>query len=160
MLQLSEVLEMQSAKLRRDALQLINATVSGTATTMFWDVMDGIEEDVNMKEMEEAQSLGEVMRLHKANKEDVPAITKSQADAAEAEAFEAMEEDIDNESTTSSNVGVEAKKKTLTQLRVFNSTSPYLSGNASFSPSDLQSAGPFPLYLVVDGRSLVADDRL
>ena len=49
MLQLSGVLEMQSAKLHRDALRMIDATIAGTATTMFWDIMESffmVEEDV------------------------------------------------------------------------------------------------------------------
>ena len=123
MLQLSGVLEMQSAKLRRDALRLIDATIAGTATTMFWDVMEsffGVEEDVETKELEEAQSLGEVMKIHKANKESVPTVSKDQADSEDTQLMEEIEEDldVDSVSTSGSQVGVGAKKKTLTQLKV------------------------------------------
>ena len=123
MLQLSGVLEMQSAKLRRDALRMIDATITGTATNMFWNVMEsffGVEEDVDTKELEEAQSLGEVMKIHKANKESVPTVSKDQADSEDIQLMEENEEDFDTESvsTSGSQVGIGAKKKTLAQLKV------------------------------------------
>ena len=125
MLQLSGVLEMQSLRLKRDALKLMNATVCGTATSAMWSVLEnyfGIEEDVEEKELEEAQSLAEMLRIQRGEaKEDVPALTKQQADSEEAALAEEADDAADTESvassTTSSTVGVGAKRKTLTALK-------------------------------------------
>ena len=130
MLQLSGVLEMQGQRLRRDALKLINATLAGTATTNLWNLLEsyfGQEEEIDAKELEEAQSLRELLNLQRGDKDDdVPAISKEQADAEDMEAAakaadeEAQEEDDDasvSSSTSSPVVGVGAKRKTLTELK-------------------------------------------
>ena len=116
---------MQSLRLKRDALKLMNATV---ATSAMWSVLEnyfGIEEDVEEKALEEAQSLAEILRIQRGDdKEDVPAMTKQQADSEEAAIAEEIEDAADSEdqesvpsSTTSSAVGVGTERKTLTALK-------------------------------------------
>ena len=127
MLQLSGVLEIQSCRLKRDALKLMNAVVSGSAASTMWSVLEnyfGMEEDIEEKEMEEAQSLAEMLKIQRGDKEPVPSITKEQADKEETEAAAkdaTVEDDDEMESIASlagsSAVGVGAKKKTLTELK-------------------------------------------
>ena len=129
MLQLSGVLEMQSLRLKRDALKMMNATVSGTPAENLWSVLEnyfGIEEDIKERELDEAQSLGEMLRsLREEDDEDVPAMRKDQADeedeamAREVEMIEGDEDDVESiaSSQASSNVGIGAKRKTLSQLK-------------------------------------------
>ena len=108
MLQLSGVLEIQSCRLKRDALKLMNAVVSGSAASTMWSVLEnyfGMEEDVEDKEMEEAQSLAEMLKIQRGDKETVPSITKEQADKEETEATAkdiTAEDDDEMESIASS----------------------------------------------------------
>ena len=83
-----------------------------------------MEEDVEDKEMEEAQSLAEMLKIQRGDKETVPSITKEQADREETEAAakDVTAEDDDEmesiaSSASSSTVGVGAKKKTLSELK-------------------------------------------
>ena len=80
MLQISGVLEIRSHQLRRDGLKLINATICGTATTEFWHLMEsyfGIEEDIEVAALEDAQSLAEIVAQKKAwAEENVPSVSK------------------------------------------------------------------------------------
>ena len=72
MLQLSGVLETHSLQLRREALKLINATICGIATTDLWKVLEsffGVDEDSDESALEDAQSLAEVLKLCKEEKE-------------------------------------------------------------------------------------------
>ena len=72
MLQLSGVLETRSLQLQREVLKLINATICGTATTDLWKVLEsffGVDEDPDESTLEDAQSLAEVLKLHKEEKE-------------------------------------------------------------------------------------------
>ena len=83
MLQLSGVLETCSLQLRREVLKLINATICGTATTDLWKVLEsffGVDEDPDESTLEDAQSLAEVLKLCKEEKEtSTPSIRKDVA---------------------------------------------------------------------------------
>ena len=95
MLQLSGVLEMQSLRLKRDALKMMNATVSGTPAENLWSVLEnyfGIEEDIKERELDEAQSLGEMLKsLREEDDESVPAMRKEQADEEDEAMAKCME---------------------------------------------------------------------
>ena len=72
MLQFSSLLELQAHKLRRDALQVINAAISGSATTNFWNLMEnffGVDEDPSKSLMEDAASMVAIMKACKAEQE-------------------------------------------------------------------------------------------
>ena len=72
MLQFSSLLELQAHKLRRDALQVINAAISGSATTNFWNLMEnffGVDEDPSESLMEDAASMVAIMKARKAEQE-------------------------------------------------------------------------------------------
>ena len=60
------------------------------------------------------------MKIHKANKESVPTVSKDQADSKDIQLMEENEEEFDTESVSASGsqVGIGAKKKTLAQLKV------------------------------------------
>ena len=123
MLLFSSVLEMQAHHLRRDALRVVNATLSGTATTGFWTLLEGffgVDEDPALASLEDAASLAEALHLYRAEKEkdaqvaslSVPAENVTD-DPDEPEA----EEILDTESTTSSQLMGEACLKTLSQSK-------------------------------------------
>ena len=60
MLQMLGVLEVQAAKLRRDALQMLLGTIFGTATSNLWKLLEhyfGIVEDPDKEKAAEASSL-------------------------------------------------------------------------------------------------------
>ena len=94
-----------------------------------WSVLEnyfGIEEDIKERELDEAQSLGEMLKsLREEDDESVPAMRKEQADeedeamAREVEMMEGDEDDVESiaSSQASSSVGVGAKRKTLSQLK-------------------------------------------
>ena len=70
MLQMSGVLEVQVAKLRRDALRMLLGTILGTATSNLWRLLEhffGVAEDPDEEKAAEASSL---MSLLKAQKEE------------------------------------------------------------------------------------------
>ena len=70
MLQMSGVLEVQAAKLRRDTLHMLLGTISGTATSNLWRLLEyffGVSEDPDEEKAAEASSL---MNLLKAQKEE------------------------------------------------------------------------------------------
>ena len=122
MLQLSSVLEMQAHRLRRDALRTVNATLSGTATTGLWSLLEGffgVDEDPGLASLEDAASLAETLRLRCLEKEkDSKAASlsvpkESIADPEEPE----VEEILDSESTTSSQLFEGARPKTLGQIK-------------------------------------------
>ena len=72
MLQFSSLLELQAHKLWRDALQVINAAISGLATMNFWNLMEnffGVDEDPSESLMEDAASMVTIMKAHKAEQE-------------------------------------------------------------------------------------------
>ena len=84
MLQLSGVLETCSLQLRHEVLKLINATICGTATTELWRVLESffrVNEDPDESTLEDAQSLAEVLKLRKEEKEsNTPSIQKDVAE--------------------------------------------------------------------------------
>ena len=88
MLQLSGVLETCSLQFQREALKLINATICGTTTTDLWKVLEsffGVDEDSDESTLEDAQSLAEVLKLHKEEKEtSIPSIRKDVAESTPA----------------------------------------------------------------------------
>ena len=122
MLLFSSVLEMQAHRLRRDALRVVNATLSETATTGFWTLLEGffgVDEDPGLASLEDAASLAEALCLCKAEKEkdaqvaylSVPAeIVAEDPDEPETE------EILDSASTTSSQL-TGARPKTLSQIK-------------------------------------------
>ena len=60
MLQMSGILEVQAAKLRKDALQMLLGTISGTAMSNLWKLLEhffGITEDPDEEKAAEASSL-------------------------------------------------------------------------------------------------------
>ena len=70
MLQMLGVLEVQAAKLRRDALHMLLGTISGTATSNLWKLLEhffGIAKDPDEEKAAEASSL---INLLKAQKEE------------------------------------------------------------------------------------------
>ena len=106
----------------------MNAVVCGSAAGTMWSVLEnyfGMEEDVDEKEMVEAQSLAEMLKIQQSDdKEPVPSISKEQADKEETEAAaeDAAAEDKEEvesiaSSASSSAVRIGAKKKTLSELK-------------------------------------------
>ena len=83
MLQISGVLEVRSHQLRRHALKTINATICGTATTEFWQLMEsyfGVDEDEDEAALEDTQSLVDILAERKAwATEKVPSVPKESA---------------------------------------------------------------------------------
>ena len=113
MLQFSSLLELQAHKLRRDALQVINAAISGSATTNFWNLMEnffGVDEDPSESLMEDAASMVAIMKARKAELE------KDEKAQALSVSKEEEEELLDTASTTSS-VASGARPKSLSQLK-------------------------------------------
>ena len=72
MLEVSSVLEMQSLRLRFDALRILQATLCGTATTNLWGLLEnffGVDENVKEKAIAEARSLQRILRIHREERE-------------------------------------------------------------------------------------------
>ena len=74
MLQMSGALEIQAAKLRRDALRMLLGTVSGTVTSNLWKLLEhffGVDEDPEETQAMEASSLSHLLCLQcKEHKKD------------------------------------------------------------------------------------------
>ena len=90
-------MEAQAQKLRRDALRLQTATLCGTATTNFLDIMEsffGVEEDEAEAELEDAASMTAFVR---ANKEERARDAKSKSLAVSKEVVESEEVDIEED---------------------------------------------------------------
>ena len=121
MLLFSSVLEMQAQRLRRDALRTINATLSGTATTGFWTLMEsffGVDEDPALASLEDAASLAEALHLRKAEKEKDVQVASLSVPAENVDDPDELETEIlDTASTTSSQLASGARPKTLSQLK-------------------------------------------
>ena len=88
MLQMSGALEIHAAKMRRQALSLLLGTVSGSATTNLWKLLEhyfGVDEDPEEAEVAEAASLAHLLKAQKEERDlDTAAarkaILKSKAD--------------------------------------------------------------------------------
>ena len=117
MLQFLSLLELQAHKLHRDALQVINAAISGSATTNFWNLMEnffGVDEDPSESLMEDAASMVAIMKARKAEQE------KDEKAQGLSVSKEEEEELLDTASTTSSVVSG-ARPKTLSQMKTQHS---------------------------------------
>ena len=113
MLQFSSLLELQAHKLRQDALQVINTTISGSATTNFWNLMEnffGVDKDPSESLIENAASMVAIMKARKAEQE------KDEKAQALSVSKEEEEELLDTASTTSS-IASSARPKTLSQMK-------------------------------------------
>ena len=113
MLQFSILLELQAHKLHWDALQVINAAISGSATTNFWNLMEnffGVDEDPSESLMGDAASMVAIMKARKAKQE------KEEKAQSLSISKEEEEELLDTASTTSS-VASGARPKTLSQIK-------------------------------------------
>ena len=123
MLLFSSVLEMQAQRLCRDALRVVNATLSGTATTSFWTLLKsffGVDEDPGLGSLEDAASLAEALHLRKAEKEKDAQVASLSVPAENVEDNPdepETEEILDSASTTSSQLVGGARPKTLSQLK-------------------------------------------
>ena len=65
LLQFSGLLETQAQKLQRDALKLINATITGTATTNLWQLLEGffgVDEEPEEEDLQDTASLAATLR--------------------------------------------------------------------------------------------------
>ena len=72
LLQFSRCLEAQAHKLRRDALKLVNSTISGTLTTNLWQLLEsffGVDEYAEEEELEDAASLTTTIHTRKQDQE-------------------------------------------------------------------------------------------
>ena len=123
MLLFSSVLEMQAHRLCRDALRVVNATLSGTATTGFWTLLEGffgVDEDPGLASLEDASSLAKALRLRRAEKEkdaQVASLSVPAENVADDPDKPETEEILDSESTTSSQLAGGACPKTLSQIK-------------------------------------------
>ena len=78
MLQMAGVLEVQAAKLRRDALSMLLGTISDTATTNLWKLLEhffGVAEDPEETEAAEASSLANLLKAQREEREHDRATT-------------------------------------------------------------------------------------
>ena len=67
MLQYSGVLEVQAAKLRRDALRVLLGAICGSATSNLWKLLEsffGVAEDPEEEKAAEVSSLASALRAH------------------------------------------------------------------------------------------------
>ena len=123
MLLFSSVLKMQAHRLRRDALFVVNATLSGTATTGFWTLLEGffrVDEDPGLASLEDAASLTEALRLRRAEKEkdaQVASLSVPAENVADDPDESETEEILDSASTMSSQLAGGARPKTLSQIK-------------------------------------------
>ena len=72
MLMMSGALEIQAAKLRFDALQVLLGTVSGSATSNLWKLLEyyfGVDEDAAETKAAEAASLASLIKAQKAERD-------------------------------------------------------------------------------------------
>ena len=72
MLQFSSLLEAQVQKLRRDALKLINSTITSTATTNLWQLLKsffGVDKEPDEEDLQDAVSLTAAIRARKQEQE-------------------------------------------------------------------------------------------
>ena len=110
MLQFSSLLELQAHKFRQDALQVINATISGSATTNFWNLMEnffGVDEDPSESLMEDAASMVAIMKARKAEQEKAPALS----------VYKEEEDQLLDTTSTTSSIASGARPKTLSQMK-------------------------------------------
>ena len=88
MLQMSGTLEIHAAKMRRQALSVLLGTVSGSATSNLWKLLEhyfGVDEDPEETKVAEAASLAHLLKAQKEEREQDTAaarkaILKSKAD--------------------------------------------------------------------------------
>ena len=125
MLQISGVLELRSQQLRHDALKLINATMCGTATTDFWNIMESffrVDEDPDDATLDKAQSLADILKTRKQAEEkdkNTPSISKSTAEAESTGVQEdiTIDEEDDDDASVVSTSSQTPSLKTLAQKK-------------------------------------------
>ena len=123
MLLFLSVLEMQAHRLHRDALRVVNATLSGTATTGFWTLLESffrVDEDPALASLEDAASLAEALCLRRAEKEkdaQVASLSVPAKNVADDPDEPEAEEILDTESTPSSQLMGGTHPKTLSQSK-------------------------------------------
>ena len=64
--------EVQAQKLRCDALKLINSTITGTATTNLWQLLEGffgVDEEPEEEDLQDTASLAATLRARKQEQE-------------------------------------------------------------------------------------------
>ena len=119
MLQLSGALEMQAQRLRRDTLKCLNATISGTVTTGLWQLLEnffGVDEDIDVAELEDAASLTHYLRLKREEKVETPSVLKEVAEEEDA-AEDVFIDDTNSVSSSQVTSSKDPPKHTLTQTK-------------------------------------------
>ena len=127
MLQMAGVLEVQAAKLRRDALSMLLGTISGSATTNLWKLLEhffGVDEDPEDTRAAEASSLANLLKAQREEREQDKAAT------AEVIFQRKLQQEADSTPSSSQQTGEQltgaAKcKKTLKEQKAAKSNDDY-----------------------------------
>ena len=113
MLQMSGTLELHAAKLRRQALSVLLGTVSGTATSNLWKLLEsyfGVDEDPGEAQAAEAASLAHILRAQQQEREQDKVVSMQAI----------LQRKADQEATpvsSSEPVGAAKRKKTLKEQK-------------------------------------------
>ena len=127
MLQMAGVLEVQAAKLRKDALSMLLGTISGTTTTNLWKLLEhffGVDKDPEETMAAEASFLANLLKAQREERE--------RDRAATAEVIYQRKQQQEADSTPSSSqqpieqpTGAAKRKKTLKEKKTTKSDDDY-----------------------------------
>ena len=115
--------EVQAKKLRRDALKLINSTITGTATTNLWQLLEGffgVDKEPEEEDLQDAASLAATLRACKQEQEhdnSAKSLTVPKSNVVVEEGLEEEEEEIEDTASTTSSQFTTPHSRTLSQIK-------------------------------------------